>query len=91
MKSQYEEKFKRKNINYNEFLAIKIGRLGVDCNYKKKGIGTYLLNWILKCSIHMSKKISFRFITVNAYISAHDFYIKNFYENTLSNEKLKKI
>ncbi|MCL2115738.1 MAG: GNAT family N-acetyltransferase [Methanobrevibacter sp.] len=89
LEDQYKEKFKNK-VNYKEFPALKIGRLGVSSSYKSKGIGTYLFKWIISKSINLSKEIGFRFITVDTYVSSYKFYKKNYCKDSFSNDKLKK-
>lgn len=86
---EYKEKFKNK-VNYKEFPAIKIGRLGVTSSYREKRIGTYLLRWIFIYSIKLSKEIGFRFVTMDVYISAYKFYKKNYCKDSFNNEKLKR-
>ena len=73
---KYSEKFKNKNMVYDVYPAIKIGRLGVHKNYKKKGIGTYLLQWVFNLCIGISKDVGLRFITINAYMLVYEFYKK---------------
>jgi len=87
LEDYYKEKFKSK-VNYKEFPAIKIGRLGIASEYRKKGIGTHLLLMIFHMSIEMSKKVGLRFITIDVYLSAHNFYKKNHCNDSHSKEKL---
>jgi len=75
---EYKRLFKEKNIKYEKLPALKIGRLGVKSNFKRKGIGRYLLESIFSKSIDSwSKSTGFRFITINAYPKSH---IISFYE-----------
>lgn len=63
----------------NEIPAIKIGRLAIDKKYSKKGLGTHILGNILLNIIELSKtKVGLRFVTVEAYVSALNFYTKKF-------------
>ena len=56
--------------------AVKLCRLGVDTSAKGKQIGTSILNYIQ--SIYaMENKAGCRFLTVDAYLGAVPFYIKN--------------
>ena len=87
---KYSEKFKNKNMVYDVYPAIKIGRLGVHKNYKKQGIGTYLLQWIFNLCIGISKDVGLRFITINAYMLVYEFYKKNYYEDIYDEKKLEK-
>lgn len=56
--------------------AIKIGRLGVATSMKGKGIGSMLLDFIKSYFVNHQRS-GCRFITVDAYIQAVDFYSKN--------------
>jgi len=89
LEEEYQEKFKNK-VSYNEFPAIKIGRLGVSSLFRKKGVGTYLLQMIFERSIELSKKVGFRFVTIDVFISSYYFYKKNNCIDSFSNEKLEK-
>ncbi|MCL2157624.1 MAG: GNAT family N-acetyltransferase, partial [Methanobrevibacter sp.] len=83
LEEQYQEKFKNK-VSYNFFPAIKIGRLGVSSLYRKKGVGSYLLQMIFFYGVELSKKVGFRFVTIDVYISAYDFYKKNFCKDSFN-------
>jgi GNAT superfamily N-acetyltransferase len=56
--------------------AVKLCRLGVDTSAKGKQIGTRILNYI-KSMYAMENKAGCRFLTVDAYLGAIPFYIKN--------------
>jgi GNAT superfamily N-acetyltransferase len=56
--------------------AVKLCRLGVDTSAKGKQIGTRILNYI-KSIYAMENKAGCRFLTVDAYLGAVPFYIKN--------------
>lgn len=62
---------------FGSYPAIKIGRFAVSKEYKGRNIGTDLMN-ILKGMLNSSPIYSaFRYLTVDAYLSATDFYKKN--------------
>ncbi|MDE5959082.1 MAG: GNAT family N-acetyltransferase [Muribaculaceae bacterium] len=62
---------------FGSYPAIKIGRFAVSSKYKGHNIGTDLMN-ILKGMLGESPNYSsFRYLTVDAYLSAIDFYRKN--------------
>lgn len=62
---------------FGSYPAIKIGRFAVSSLYKGRNIGTDLMN-LLKGLLHDTAPYSaFRYITVDAYLSAIDFYKKN--------------
>ena len=62
---------------FGSYPAIKIGRFAVSKEYKGHNIGTDLMN-ILKAMLNTNPIYSaFRYLTVDAYLSAIDFYKKN--------------
>ncbi|MBQ8050916.1 MAG: GNAT family N-acetyltransferase [Bacteroidaceae bacterium] len=56
--------------------SVKIGRLAVSEDYSGQGIGCEILNFIKHAFTH-GNRTGCRFITVDAYAAATDFYIKN--------------
>lgn len=62
---------------FGSYPAIKIGRFAVSSKYRGRNIGTDLMN-LLKDMLNNNPNYSaFRFLTVDAYISAINFYLKN--------------
>lgn len=62
---------------FGSYPAIKIGRFAVSSKYKGRKIGTDLMN-LLKGMLNASPIYSaFRYLTVDAYLSAIPFYLKN--------------
>jgi GNAT superfamily N-acetyltransferase len=73
--------FNKKNkIHFNKhrksYPAVKIGRLAVANDFAGQGIGRQLIYHIIGMVADMNS-IACRFITVDAYRSAFDFYLKN--------------
>jgi GNAT superfamily N-acetyltransferase len=73
--------FNKKNkIHFNKhrktYPAVKIGRLAVASAFAGKGLGSHLIDYIVTMIIDMDN-IGCRFITVDAYKNAFDFYLKN--------------
>ncbi len=65
---------------FGSYPAIKIGRFAVSMRYKGRNIGTDLLN-LLKGMLNDNPSYSaFRYLTVDAYLSAMDFYQKNHFK-----------
>lgn len=63
--------------HFSSYPAVKIGRLAIASRYKGKGIGRNLIKNI-KMTLSETQTISaFRFLTVDAYLSATAFYEKN--------------
>lgn len=62
---------------FGSYPAIKIGRFAVSSKYKGRNIGTDLMN-LLKSMLNEHPNYSaFRYLTVDAYLSAINFYEKN--------------
>ena len=59
--------------------AIKIGRLAISKTVQHQSIGTYLLDFIESYFI-VDNKSGCRFVTVDAYVDAIPFYIRNSYQ-----------
>ena len=57
------------------FPAVKIGRLAVNAPYQDKGLGTAIITF-LKVLFTSGNRTGCRFITVDAYRAALDFYLK---------------
>lgn len=88
---KYKEKFINKKISYDDFPALKIGRLGVTTEYQSKKIGPYILRWIFFYGVEMLKNIGIRFITIDSYLgNPYDFYKKNLCKDIYNKERLKK-
>lgn len=78
---KYKKKFQDKDIIYKDIPSIKLGRLAVDKKFQKSGIGDYLIKWFFYYSKEKAEEVGFRFINIDAYISAY-----KFYENTNLNQ-----
>lgn len=76
---------------YKSYPSVKIGRLGVNINYKGLDIGTMILDDISRDIKELSEEIGIKFIIVDSYCSARKFYLKNsFTEMKLPNPKKAK-
>lgn len=62
---------------FSSYPAIKIGRFAVSKDYKGRHIGSDLMNLIKGMLKESPCYSAFRYITVDAYLSAIDFYLKN--------------
>jgi predicted GNAT family N-acyltransferase len=72
-------RFRRRFANVKRlrgYPAIKLCRLAVNNAMKGRGIGTSILNF-LKATYHKHQRSACRFLVVDAYGAAADFYIKN--------------
>ena len=80
-KRKWWQKFNKKNkIHFKKhrknYPAVKIGRLAVASNFGGKGIGRFILDAV-KLMLIENRNIGCRFLTVDAYKNALDFYQKN--------------
>ena len=62
---------------FRSYPCIKIGRFAVSLNYRDKNIGSDLMDMIKDFLYNEQSRSAFRFITVDAYLSAIPFYEKN--------------
>lgn len=62
---------------FRSYPTIKIGRFAVSKDYRGKNIGTGLMAMLKKMLSSSSTHSAFRYITVDAYLSAVPFYEKN--------------
>lgn len=78
-KSDFNKFRKKRFVNekrIKSYPATKICRLGVDVSAKGLSLGTFILDFI-KSYFVVDNKTGCRFITVDAYIDAIPFYLKN--------------
>lgn len=81
-KTEFNRFRKHKFVNekrLRSYPAIKIGRLAISPKAQHQSIGTYLLEFIEDYFI-IDNKSGCRFVTVDAYVDAIPFYIKNNYQ-----------
>lgn len=62
---------------FSSYPSVKIGRFAVSQDYRKGGVGTNLMNWIKLQLLQTITLPAYRFLTVDAYLSAIPFYEKN--------------
>lgn len=62
---------------FRSYPSIKIGRFAVSLNYRGRNIGSDLMDSIKQILNNEMSRSAFRFITVDAYLSAVPFYEKN--------------
>jgi GNAT superfamily N-acetyltransferase len=67
LEGELKEIFRGKGIGYHSLPALKIGRLCVDDNFLRKGIGTMIIDFSIKVAFHIFEKYSgCRFIVLDA-------------------------
>lgn len=91
-KTDFNRFRKHKFVNekrLRSYPAIKIGRLAIAKSVQHQSIGTYLLEFISDYFL-VDNKSGCRFVTVDAYVDAIPFYIKNSYQFLNSDDEDKK-
>lgn len=81
-KTEFNQFRRHKFVNekrLRSYPAIKIGRLAIAKAIQYQSIGTYLLEFIENYFL-VDNKSGCRFVTVDAYVNAIPFYIKNSYQ-----------
>ncbi|HBC21540.1 MAG TPA: GNAT family N-acetyltransferase [Porphyromonadaceae bacterium] len=81
-KTEFNRFRKHKFVNekrLKSYPAVKIGRLGIARSFQHQSLGTYLLGFIEDYFV-VDNKSGCRFVTVDAYVDAIPFYIKNNYQ-----------
>lgn len=64
--TQLGKAFVDKGVEYKTLPAIKIGRMCVDRNYLGRGIGTFMVQFVMKLLLEMNEKAGCRFIVLDA-------------------------
>ena len=72
---------------FRSYPTIKIGRFAVSLDYRGRNIGTELMSGIKYLLNTEHSHSAFRFITVDAYLSAIDFYRKNGFRELTKKEE----
>ena len=72
---------------FRSYPSVKIGRFAVSAAYRGKNIGTDLMNSIKRMLHTEMSRSAFRFITVDAYLSAIPFYEKNGFNQLTQKEE----
>lgn len=72
--------------HFNSYPAIKIGRFAVSTAYKGQGLGSELMASIKSDVSENANYSAFRFLTVDAYLSAVPFYERNDFKMMLSDD-----
>lgn len=62
---------------FRSYPCIKIGRFAVSMDYRGKNVGTWLMDKLKERLNAIQNQSAFRYITVDAYLSAIEFYRKN--------------
>jgi GNAT superfamily N-acetyltransferase len=67
-----------KNVKVHQIPALKVGRLGIQRDFQKQGVGSSLMKYAAGVAFRMNSEIGVgcRFITLDAYPKSIDFYQK---------------
>ena len=78
--------------HFNSYPAVLIGRLGINKNFKRMGIGVELMTFIKSWFIEFSNKTGCRFVVVDSYNESIPlkYYKKNGFDFLLSTEEQEK-
>lgn len=72
--------------HFSSYPAIKLGRSAVSKNYRSLGISTKIMDYLKMLLFKSASYSAFRFLTVDAYISAIPFYERNGFKTLLPEE-----
>lgn len=78
---------KKSELPYRDVPAVKIGRLGADYRFKKRGIGTFVINFVKAMAYNLSQgldvrgepigtSMGIRYLTLDSYKHNIDYYMK---------------
>lgn len=83
----------KKTISLKTYPSLLLGRLGVDNNQRRKGVGKYICNWCLGLAMKLSNDVGCRYIILETTEKMIKFYIKCNFEKgkVIENEKGKLI
>ena len=66
-----------KGKQFRSYPSVKIGRLAVSLDFRGQNVGSDMMDKLVKKLQSERNTLAFRFITVDAYLSAVPFYEKN--------------
>lgn len=72
--TKLEEQFKARGINYDSLPALKIGRACVDVNFRKKGLGTFLIRVAMRRLLEINERVGCRFLIADVKRDSRHFY-----------------
>lgn len=59
---------------YAEYPALKLARFGRDKQFRKMGVGGFILNYVVGKSISLNDDIAVRFVTLDSYTNKVEYY-----------------
>lgn len=72
--------------HFCSYPAIKLGRFAVSIDFRSQGLGSKIMDYLKLLLFKTSSYSAFRFLTVDAYLSAIPFYEKNGFKTLLPEE-----
>lgn len=72
--------------HFCSYPAIKLGRFAVSIDFRSQGLGSKIMDYLKLLLFKASSYSAFRFLTVDAYLSAIPFYEKNGFKTLLPEE-----
>lgn len=72
----FAQDMKNRGKGFRSYPAVKIGRLAINSEYQKMGLGVYIIDFLKNLFIH-DNRTGCKYITVDAYRSATPFYERN--------------
>jgi len=69
---------------HKDYPAVKIARLAVIPDFQRRGVGTFLVRMVIGKAVGLSKEVSCRFVSVDAYSKSVDFYLRNGFEKNVA-------
>jgi GNAT superfamily N-acetyltransferase len=73
------------------FPSLYIGRIAVDNNYRKLGVGYFMIRWCIGFAMNISEDIGCRYITLHTRKELIEFYTKCNFASALGEEKYPTI
>jgi GNAT superfamily N-acetyltransferase len=71
-------------IHLSFYPCLLVGRLGVSNDYRKSGVGKYMLKWCVGMALDLSDTVGCRYISLETKESKNAFYSKcNFHKGTV--------
>jgi ribosomal protein S18 acetylase RimI-like enzyme len=81
------EQFRAKGIQYDSLPALKIARMCIDVDFRKKGLGTFLVRIAMRRLLEINERVGCRFLIADAKRDARHFYKKLGFEVLKEKEK----
>lgn len=81
------EQFRAKGIQYDSLPALKIARMCIDSDFRKHGIGTFLVRIAMRRLLEINERVGCRFLIADAKRDARHFYKKLGFEVLKKKEK----